>query len=84
LRKYGFGSVLILEVEDKKIFEIKGAWLFRGQDIPAEMTGCDDYELYNWKKADLKNEADKAKITEYFNWEPKEEGRKLAEGKTFK
>jgi len=84
LRKYGFGSINILEIEDKSLFEIKGAWLFRGQDVPAEMTSCDDYELYSWKKADLDNESDKNKITEYFNWEPKEEGRKFAQGKVFK
>jgi len=84
LRKYGFGSVLIFENEAAKHFEISGAWLFRGQDIPAEMTGCDDSVLYTWKKADLNNEDDKKKITELFNWEGDFDGRKFAQGKVFK
>eukprot|EP01103_Thecamoeba_quadrilineata_P006012 TRINITY_DN15751_c0_g1_i1.p1 TRINITY_DN15751_c0_g1~~TRINITY_DN15751_c0_g1_i1.p1 ORF type:complete len:440 (+),score=110.22 TRINITY_DN15751_c0_g1_i1:127-1320(+) len=84
LRKYGFGSINILEIEGKGNFDIQGAWLFRGQDIPAEMTTCDDSELYTWRKADLDNEEDKTKITEIFNWEPKVAGKKFAQGKVFK
>jgi len=84
LRKYGFGSVLIFENEAGKYFEISGAWLFRGQDIPAEMSTCDDSVLYSWKKADLNNEDDKKKITELFNWEGHFDGRKFAQGKVFK
>jgi len=84
LRKYGFGSMIIFENEQEKCFEISGAWLFRGQDVPAEMTNCDDYVLYEWKKADLNNEDDKKKITELFNWEGHFDGRKFAQGKVFK
>jgi elongation factor 1-gamma len=68
----------------KKVFEISGVWLFRGQDVPAEMTSCDDYELYSWKKADPSSEADRKKITEYFNWEGDFDGRKFSQGKVFK
>jgi elongation factor 1-gamma len=84
LRKYGFGSVLIFENEADKIFEISGVWLFRGLEVPAEMKGCDDYELYSWKRADLDNEDDKKKITELFNWEGHFDGRKFSQGKIFK
>jgi len=84
LRKYGFGSVIIFEHEEPKYFEISGAWLFRGQDVPAEMTFCDDYILYKWTKADFNSEADKKLITEYFNWEGDFNGRKFAQGKVFK
>jgi len=84
LRKYGFGSVLIFENEEPHHFEISGAWLFRGQDVPAEMTTCDDCILYKWYKADLNNEDDKKKITEFFNWEGHFDGRKFAQGKIFK
>jgi len=83
LRKYGFGSMLIFENPDK-YFEISGVWLFRGQDIPAEMTTCDDSVLYKWHKADWNSEADRKKITELFNWEGDFDGRKFAQGKVFK
>lgn len=83
LRKYGFGSMLIFE-NPNKYFEISGVWLFRGQDIPAEMSTCDDSELYKWHKADWNSEADRKKITELFNWEGDFDGRKFAQGKVFK
>jgi len=83
LRKYGFGSMLIFENPDK-YFEISGVWLFRGQDVPAEMSTCDDSILYKWSKADWNSEADRKKITELFNWEGDFEGRKFAQGKVFK
>lgn len=83
LRKYGFGSMLIFE-NPNKYYEISGVWLFRGQDIPAEMSTCDDSVLYKWAKADWNSEADRKKITELFNWEGDFDGRKFAQGKVFK
>ena len=35
----------------------RGAWIFRGQEIPKIMLDeCYDMELYNWRKADLSDE----------------------------
>jgi len=85
LRKYGFGSVLIFEKEPNK-FEISGCWLFKGQEIPAEMRECDDCELYIWRKADIELAKDKTDVEEIWSWSGSfGGGRKfLDEGKVFK
>jgi len=81
LRKYGFGSVLIFDGETS--LEISGAWLFRGQEVPAEMTTCDDYELYTWKK--VESAEDKKKLEELWAWAGDFGGRKfIDQGKVFK
>jgi len=83
LRKYGFGSVLIFEGDNN--LEISSAWLFRGQDVPAEMKDCDDYELYSWRKADPDNEDDKKRIKELWAWAGDFGGKKfIDQGKVFK
>jgi elongation factor 1-gamma len=83
LRKYGFGSILIFEVENG--FEISGCWLFRGQDVPSEMKDCDDYELYNWHKVDVDNADEKKKVDAYFAWAGDFGGKKFNDqGKIFK
>jgi len=83
LRKYGFGSILIFGEEGK--YEISGVWLFRGLEIPKEMLDCDDNVLYDWKKADIDNPADKKKINEFFAWAGDFDGRKFGDqGKVFK
>lgn len=83
LRKYGFGSLLIFGEEGA--FEIAGCWLFRGQDVPAEMKDCDDYELYNWHKVDVNNADEKKKVDAYFAWAGDFGGKKFNDqGKVFK
>jgi len=82
LRKYAFGSILIFG--DKK-FEISGGWVFRGLEIPQEMLDCDDYSLYNWRRADPDHPSDKKKISEYFAWAGDFDGRVFQDqGKIFK
>jgi elongation factor 1-gamma len=80
LRKYGFGSLIIFGEE--KPFEVEGFWLFRGTEIPKEMTDCDDCELYTWTRADPA--ADKERITEFLTWEGAFSGKKFNQGKIFK
>jgi len=59
--------------------------LFKGQDVPAEMSECDDYVLYSWRKADLEHPEDKKNIEEIWAWSGTFGGRKfLEEGKVFK
>jgi len=70
LRKYGFGSVLIFGEEPN--LSIGGCWLFRGPSaVPKEMTECDDYELYEWRQADIDNAADRALIEDFWAWNGK-------------
>jgi len=67
LRKYGFGAVnLIGETDEKAPWKLGGIWIFRGQDIPAEMTECDDSEHFNFTKLDLTNAAGKKRMQELF------------------
>jgi elongation factor 1-gamma len=60
MHKYAFGSMLMCN--DKPPFDIVGCWMFRGNDIPAELRACDDYEYYKWTKADTSDEATRTKI----------------------
>jgi len=83
LRKYGFGNMLIFD-DGEGHSEISGCWLFRGQEIPAEMTSCDDYVLYKWTKADPENLEDRKKVEAFWSWSGDFGGRKFNQGKTFK
>jgi len=84
LHKYAFGSVLIFGDEDKGL-TISSLWIFRGSDIPAEMKECDDYDLYEWSRANLDDPKTKKLIEEYLAWEGDFDGRgKPHTGKTFK
>jgi elongation factor 1-gamma len=78
LRKYGFGSLLILGQEPS--LEITVCFLFRGQGVPAEMQECDDYEHYNWTKADTDDAATREKINQYWAWDMP----RFNQGKAFK
>jgi len=85
LRKYGFGTVLIFGgKDDGQPLSISGLFIVRGQEIPPELSrDCDDFELYNWTRADLKG--DKNKIEEFLHWEGDFGGRgKPSDGKSFK
>jgi elongation factor 1-gamma len=67
LRKYAFGVVNLLgKDEDTGPFPINSCFLFRGQDIPAEMKDCPDSEYYTWSKADTSKPDVRAKIEQYF------------------
>jgi len=85
LRKYGFGSLLVFGDEPK--LEILCVWLFRGLEVPKEMSDVDDYILYDWKKLDSKNEADRKLIEDFFAWNGDFGGNRLPfhdKGKIFK
>lgn len=80
LRKYGFGSLIIFG--EQKPFEIAGMFIFRGVDIPKEMRDCDDFELYEWTKADLVTQ--KEMVNEFLTWEGSFMGKKFNQAKIFK
>jgi len=84
LRKYGFGSICIFGEEPN--LEVSGIWIFRGPEIPAEMTFTDDCEHYEWKKLDYNDESTKQLIGDYFAWEGSFGGmtNKFNQGKIFK
>lgn len=85
LRKYGFGVVLIFGEEPK--LEVGGAWLFRGQEVPAEMLEAPGADTYEFTKVDLSDAAQKKAVEDYFCWEGDFGGNRPAfhdEGKIFK
>jgi len=83
LRKYGFGSICIFGEEPN--LQVSGVWIFRGQDIPAEMTFTDDCEHYTWTKLNPDDEATREMVGDYFAWEGNFGGQKnFNQGKIFK
>ncbi|KAN0025806.1 hypothetical protein ACTFIU_000069 [Dictyostelium citrinum] len=88
LHKYAFSSMIIFGQEENgtvKDQSVSGVWVFRGQDLPADMKDCDDSLVYDWKKLDVV--ADKAIIESYFAWEDKDggfAGKKFLQGKLYK
>jgi len=86
LRKYAFGSMIIFGNDGD--IEISGCWMFRGQEVPAEMSECDDAEHYEWKKANIEDPQIKELINDFFAWDSttKFGGRRLDfnQGKIYK
>lgn len=84
LRKYAFGSMIMFGNDGD--LEVSGCWLFRGKEIPEEMSECDDAEHYNWKKADIEDAATKEIIQDFWAWDGKFGGRIKAfnQGKIYK
>ncbi|KAK5581690.1 hypothetical protein RB653_001727 [Dictyostelium firmibasis] len=88
LHKYAFSSMIIFGEEENgtvKDQSVSGVWVFRGQDLPADMKDCDDSLVYNWKKLDI--DTDKAIIESYFAWEDINggfAGKKFLQGKLYK
>ncbi|GLT56295.1 hypothetical protein SLA2020_293450 [Shorea laevis] len=82
-RKYAFGKMLVIGSESP--FKVKGLWLFRGQEIPQfVLDECYDMELYDWKKVDISDEAQKERVNQMIeDYEPFE-GEALLDAKCFK
>jgi len=83
LRKYGFGSMCIFGNEGGNL-SISGVWLFRGKEVPAEMSEVDDYVHYDFRRLDTSNQADKALVEDYFAWDGNFGGRQFNQGKIYK
>ena len=78
LRKYGFGSVIILGAEPK--LQITCAFLVRGTSLPQEMLECDDVEHYTWTKVDTDNAEQRETFNKFLAWDMDN----YNQGKTFK
>lgn len=82
-RKYAFGKMLVIGSESP--FKVKGLWLFRGQEIPQfVLDECYDMELYEWKKVDINDEAQKERVNKMIEDNEPFEGEALLDAKCFK
>ncbi|GLT85754.1 hypothetical protein SLE2022_039320 [Rubroshorea leprosula] len=82
-RKYAFGKMLVIGSEPP--FKVKGLWLFRGQEIPQfVLDECYDMELYDWKKVDFADEAQKERVSQMIEDHEPFEGESLLDAKCFK
>ncbi|PON83972.1 S-crystallin [Trema orientale] len=82
-RKYAFGKMLV--IGSGPPFKVKGLWLFRGQEIPQFVIDeCYDMELYDWKKVDLSDEAQKERVNQMIEDAEPFEGEALLDAKCFK
>lgn len=83
-RNYTFSMMAILG--DEPNLEIQGVWMFRGKGIPQEMIDHPQFEYYQRRELDVKNEADKKIISDF--WAGKVDsianGLKIQECKMFK
>lgn len=82
-RKYAFGKMLVIGSEPP--YKVKGLWLFRGTEIPRfVLDECYDMELYEWKKADITDEAQKERVNAMIEDQEPFEGEALLDAKCFK
>ncbi|XP_024032749.1 elongation factor 1-gamma, partial [Morus notabilis] len=82
-RKYAFGKMLVIGSQPP--FKVKGLWLFRGQEIPQFVIDeCYDMELYEWKKVDISDEAQKERVNQMIEDAEPFEGEDLLDAKCFK
>ncbi|KAJ8759529.1 hypothetical protein K2173_007146 [Erythroxylum novogranatense] len=82
-RKYAFGKMLVIGSEPP--FKVKGLWLFRGPEIPQFVIDeCYDMELYEWKKVDISDEAQKERVNQMIEDHEPFEGEALLDAKCFK
>nr|POE90893.1 elongation factor 1-gamma 2 [Quercus suber] len=81
--KYAFGKMLIIGSEPP--FKAQGLWLFRGTEIPRFIIDeCYDMELYEWKKVDINDEAQKERVSQMIEDCEPFEGEALLDAKCFK
>ncbi|KAL0314093.1 UNVERIFIED_CONTAM: Elongation factor 1-gamma 2 [Sesamum angustifolium] len=81
-RKYAFGKMLII---GEAPYKVKGLWLFRGTEIPQfVLDECYDMELYEWKKVDISDEAQKERVNQMIEDAEPFEGEALLDAKCFK
>lgn len=82
LHKYCFGSVLIFGEDNNN--EISGYLVLRGTEMPPEMMDVPDYESFEFKRVDINDAKQRALFEDYLAWDGELDGKKFAEGKTFK
>jgi elongation factor 1-gamma len=84
MRKHAFGSMCIFGENNNS--SISGVWLWRGTGLAFELDSDLqlDYEYYDWKKLDAKNDANRKTIAEYFKQQGDFGGKKFNQGKIYK
>ncbi|KAK6754486.1 hypothetical protein RB195_013471 [Necator americanus] len=84
LKKNAFASMILFGTDNNS--SISGVWVWRGHELA--FTLCPDwqvdYESYEWKKLDPKDEKTKKLVNEYLMWEGDFDGKKFNQGKIFK
>lgn len=66
-RKYAMGTLLLSGAdEERPPWDLRGCWIFRGQDVIAEMRNVDDSELYTWTKLDTSKPEARKLVEELF------------------
>ena len=84
-RKYTFAVLGVYGVEGN--YEIEGAWMWRGTDIPLEWKEHQSFEYFNFTKLDHNNEEHRQLIADYWlklNEGDIVEGKPVFEAKWFK
>ena len=84
LKKYGFGSIILLGDDVKS--EIHGVFIVRGSELPKEMTESAEYHVYDFRKANIEDDAEKQYIEDILCWDGTFNGNplKFNQGKVFK
>jgi len=85
MRKQAFASSCLFGTDNDST--ISAIWVWRGQELafPLSPDWQIDYESYDWKKLDAKDENTKKLVTQYFSWTGTDKGgRKFNQGKIFK
>lgn len=84
MRKNAFASVCLFG--DDNCSTISGIWLWKGHELafPLSEDWQIDYESYQWKKLDPKEDSVKKMVNEYLAWEGQFGGKKFNQGKIFK
>jgi len=83
LHKYAFGTMNLYGSAEEG-WDLSGAWVFRGAEIPPDMRECDDSEHYDWTPIDRSDKAQMSRFDDFLAWEGQENGKKFAVGKVFK
>lgn len=81
-RKYLFGSVGVLGKANDSV--ISGTLILRGQDVIPVVDVAPDWESYEYKKLDIKNEDDKKFFEAALAWDLEIDSKPWADGKNFK
>jgi len=84
LKKNAFGSVILFGSDNDS--SISGIWVWRGDKLAFDLSPDwqVDYESYDWKKLEPKDESTIALVNEYLLWEGDFGGKKFNQGKIFK
>ncbi|GFE54423.1 elongation factor 1-gamma [Babesia ovis] len=81
-RRISFGVINVMG--SGNCFDIMGVWLIKGRELPPSVTEHPSFEFQTFRKLDIKNEADRRLITNYFCAEDSIDGVPIADAKVWK